>query len=160
MFAKLLVLFILAFALPAFAEEPACYQNEIDPATRKLYRDEAPYQADLEALLASEPTRPGMYTLYRAYNLSKAETPNANALKNDKRAHCYIGCRLANDISVEAAEYAAWYKEHRDLTDCQKASRFEPQDILATQVGIRLGEQNVPHADKAFCQRTCRQSVR
>lgn len=166
MFAKLALIFLsvllpaLAFGQTTQTPPKACFENEIDPQTRKIYRGEDPYNADLEKLLAAEPPRPGMYSMYRTYNLVKAETPKANQLKNDKRAHCYMGCRIANDISVEAAEYAAWYKEHKDLTDCVKRSRFELKDIVATQVGIRIGEKNSPHADVDFCQQTCRTQVR
>lgn len=163
MSAKALLFVTFALFAPALAQAEtaaACFANEVDPATRRAYANEDQYRADLEALLQAEPPRPGLYTLYRAYNLSQAETPNAQALKSDKRAHCYIGCRIANDFGAAAAEYAAWYKEHRDLTDCDRRSRFEPQDIVATQVGIRLGETHAPRADKSLCQQQCRQRVR
>lgn len=156
-------LFLSILARPSLAHaqgDAACFEQEIDPATNRRYHDESAYRADLEALISAEPVRPSYFTLYRAYQLTKAETANARAMKSDKRAHCYMGCRIANDFGTAAAEYAAWYKEHQDLTDCNPGSRFEPRDIEATRIGIRLGEAHAPAADLKFCQARCRQQIR
>lgn len=149
-----------ALAAPADSQEnKACYELEVDPSTRRRYQNEAQWNADREKLASLEPTRPGMYTLYVAYQLTKTESVNARAMKSDKRAHCYMGCRVANEVSVAAAEYAAWYKEDRDINDCNPKSQFELRDIVATQVGIEIAEDNFGFATKELCQKVCRQQV-
>lgn len=74
----------------------------------------------------------------KAYHLAKAETKKAGQLGGDKMAHCYMGCRIAQETDYETARFAAWYKEMKDLTDCNPNTAFEYADYAVTCLGAEL----------------------
>jgi len=139
----------------ASAADVACYQNEIDPSTRRIYASESEYESDLEELLhRRQPPDPGLFKLAFAYKVYK-EAAAEQQFRTDKVAHCYMGCLLASRVDEETATYAAWYKEVKDLTDCNRKTHFEWEDIKATERGIRLAR--TPHQNaRLFCRKQCR----
>lgn len=141
------------------ATAASCFQQEVDPSTRRRYQNESQWQADVTRLEEKEPSRPGLYELYKGYQVYKAESALTLKLRSDKRAHCYIGCRIANEVSVPVAEYAAWYKESEDLTDCNPKSLFEWNDIIATQTGIEMVRQQPGVGNTEFCRQSCLRDV-
>ena len=85
-------------------------------------------------------------------NLQK-ELSTAQTLKNDKKKHCYIGCRIAQDTSVEISIYVGWLKESDDIQDCNKKTFFEPLDFESTLDGAEFAEtSSSPMSCLEFCQ--------
>lgn len=139
-----LLLALLFFASPVFvsaAETNAC----------------AGYNADADARWESrKPGNPGPFRLAHAYLIYRDETDNLKRIRNDKVAHCYIGCRIAQDVDVPTVLYVAWLKEKRDLTDCRAKSHFDEADERATILGADLA----PSApDAASCLPVCRKAL-
>lgn len=137
---KLLFAFsILLFSGSAFAQQ-ACFENEKNVITKKMFTEEE-WNIALKEWDAQEPKDPGILKLFFAWNVYNKELPTANKFKGDKRKHCYMGCRIAQDVSYETAVYVAWYKEKEDLTDCKVNSNFEHRDYEITIEGADLAHQ-------------------
>jgi hypothetical protein len=83
----------------------------------------------------SQPELPDISDLYKAKKLIDAERKYSLKLGGDKRAHCYLGCRISHEVNFETARYAAWQKEYNDATDCDPKSLFEIADYEATLKG-------------------------
>jgi hypothetical protein len=117
-----------------------CWQNEKNTLTQKTFSQE-------EWTLANEswqqlmPQEIGYFKLYKAWRIYRSESKTLNKLKKDKLKHCYLGCRISQEISYEASAYLAWYKEYKDLNDCDKTTFFEVLDAEATLKGAEFGEQ-------------------
>lgn len=79
--------------------------------------------------------------LIKAYKIAQTEAARAESLGGDKMAHCYIGCRISQETNFETAHFAAWYKEMKDLTDCNPSSSFEYTDYAVTYFGAQLRAQ-------------------
>lgn len=146
----LLLLLVFGFGSSAYAKG-ACYSSEKNVSTKKMFTEN-----DWEEALADwdskEPADPGILKLFAAYQVYQKELPTANTFKGDKRKHCYIGCRIAQDVSHDTAVYTAWYKEKEDLTDCVKGSYFELRDYEITVQGADLGLKN---KDPKYCLEEC-----
>lgn len=134
-----LALLIGALATPsALRAEPiqpqhACYEAEGFTSSSK-WREKTKHW-DQE-----RPASPSLWESYQAYLVAKKERPFAQEhFQNDKQMHCYIGCRIAQDISLKAAKFAGWAKERRDLTDCDSGTHFEELDYWVTVRGAELG---------------------
>jgi hypothetical protein len=134
----------LAFLLLFIGAQSAFAQNEElqceDPANLEVVSD---WQS-------REPAHPGMLRLAGAWLVYRRESPIANSLKNDKQAHCYIGCRVSQDVGITTAVYLGWLKEQRDLTDCNPRTHFDPKDEIATLRGSELS------GGKANCAEVCK----
>ena len=147
---SLIALSILLFSGSAFAQQ-ACYETEKNVTTKKMFTEDE-WNAALEDWDAQEPKDPGILKLFYAWNVYNKELPTANTFKGDKRKHCYIGCRIAQDVSYETAVYVAWYKEKEDLTDCKKNSYFEHRDYEITIEGAELAKKS---KDAKYCLDEC-----
>ncbi|MGE0529279.1 MAG: hypothetical protein AB7G93_13920 [Bdellovibrionales bacterium] len=144
-------------ARPALAERlDTCYRSEVDPNTRRRYQNIAQWESDRNDLWANAPARPYPWSLLWGHRVAEQESPRARKLGSDKRQHCYVGCRIANDVGYDVAVYAAYYKEEQDLLDCDPKSYFEPKDIEATVIGADLAVINPGGADAKYCSRQCR----
>ena len=82
-------------------------------------------------------SRPGLSSICGYFAAQRAKR-DINASWGDKFKHCYIGCRIAKDCDDDAANFAGWYKEWKDLTDCKSNSRFDPADHTATKPTRRV----------------------
>lgn len=155
--ASLILCLILTSGVQAVAADPACYKNEIDQSTRKVYQSQQQYESDLAELYSHEPPHPGYPRLYRAYKVYKDAMATQKRFKSDKQAHCFIGCRIAGEVDAETAIYVAWYKEERDLKDCNIQTHFEWADIKATLKGVDIAVGR-PDADDypSLCRKRCR----
>lgn len=103
------------------------------------------------------PAHPGALRLARAYLTYRHEGATLAKIKYDKWAHCYAGCRIAQDVDVLTANYVAWLKEDRDLHDCDPGTHFDPEDEIATNIGASLASQaESPSACLALCKQTLR----
>ena len=71
---------------------------------------------------------------------------------NDKWKHCVVGSEIAVATDQRTAEYAAWLKEHQDLTDGRLNTSFDEHDYEATVDGARQSEQS-DSCDE--CQERC-----
>lgn len=60
-----------------------------------------------------------------------------DGIRNDKWKHCKLGAEIAAATDKRTAEYAAWMKEYRDLTDGNSGSGFDEIDFNATVDGAR-----------------------
>lgn len=138
----------------SWAQAKACYEIEIDFRTKKTFSSHADYQATVYDWLMREPAMPGPLSLWRAYGIYKREQQKALGLGNDKTAHCYLGCRIAQDVNYVTADYVGWYKEDQDIRDCKRGSQFDEYDYIATIKGAEIGEQQ---SDPMTCQRACKQ---
>lgn len=138
----------------ARAEADVCYQNEINPRTKKIYATQDEWALDLQEWSEKEPPHPGFFNLFKAYNAYKSASAVANSLKKDKQAHCYMGCVIRNVSNQETVTYTAWLKESRDLQDCSKSTHFEAADMAATIAGGLIGESA---ATPEECLELCRQ---
>ncbi len=106
-----------------------------------------------------QPEMPNIISLLKAKNLIDAEKKYALKLGNDKRAHCYLGCRIGESINFKTAGFVAWQKEYNDATDCNSDTYFEIADYNATVDGAKKGAAK-PESSKAqkFCTDYCTQS--
>lgn len=103
-----------------------------------------------------KPGHPGTLRLARAWLTYRNEGANLARIKYDKWAHCYGGCRIAQDVDAATVLYVAWLKEDRDLRDCNARTHFDPLDEDATNLGAQLAPQA---ADAAACLSLCKQAL-
>lgn len=140
LFVFVFMLLNLAGANQAEAAPQAALQCEIDPELSREWK-------------SLEPARPNMIALWLGWNTAKEERPKALSLGDDKAAHCYLGCRIAQDAGEKAALYAGWYKEWTDLTDCNSRTAFDPEDEIATKEGaLAAREFRRPEDCVQFCR--------
>jgi len=102
------------------------------------------------------PPLPNPIHAIEALRLVKKEQAFARRrFKNDKQMHCYVGCRIAQDTDFTTAQFAAWEKERRDLTDCNGDSHFEDMDYTVTVWGAHLGVASASAAERiSTCERS------
>lgn len=148
---RLFVASLITFCSLSFAVANDCYLSEKNAVTKKIFTEQD-YSLALEQWLSQEPESPGLLSLLFAYNVYKKESSTVSNIKGDKRKHCYIGCRITQSASYEAAIYAAWYKEYKDLTDCNKSTSFERRDYEYTLEGADIGTLNT---EPSHCHDTC-----
>lgn len=149
-------LFLILLDLPAAqaqVEVSACYKNEYNDRTKKVFTSSDEYNETLYNWYFNAPPQANPLALIKAYKLYKIEEANSVKLGNDKRAHCYIGCRIAQVVNFKTADYVGWIKEESDLRDCNLNTRFEEKDYLATRRGAEIGEQQ---SDPAICRTVCK----
>ena len=91
--------------------------------------------------MSAQPALPDFSFLISAKKIIDAERSYSLKLGNDKRAHCYLGCRIAGEVNFETAQFAAWQKEYNDATDCNTKSHFEIADYEATIKGAKRGSE-------------------
>lgn len=152
---------VLAFATSVSAQETECYQQEIDPQTKQIYQNRAQWEADRSSLWDDRaPVIYSPFRLQRGYSVARAESRNAQKMGYDKGKHCYVGCRVANDVDYEVAVYAGYYKEDKDLLDCKPSTHFDLTDLAATIAGADFALSNPGRADADFCKQQCRQAFR
>jgi hypothetical protein len=137
-----------------------CFLSEIDPSTKKVYQNKAQWDADLKGIWDSAPISRNPFLLFRGYEVSIVESRNAKGIGSDKRKHCYVGCRIAEEVGYDIAIYAGIYKEDLDLTDCKISTRFDRSDLLATLVGAGIAKESPGRADAAFCRSQCRTAIK
>ena len=126
-------LFFGPTALAAAPTAPDCWRQE-GFASREAHSRQVSQWAS-EAV-----PFPGPLDAYAAYRIGKDERDFAlDRLKNDKKAHCYMGCRIAQDVNFQTAQWAGWKKEDKDLRDCNPATHFEVMDYQVTVIGAHLG---------------------
>lgn len=147
-----LFMLMLSLSTQAFAEGE-CYTQEINPHTNKAYTSLEQYNSHKQEWTSIAPESPGLFALARAYGSYSREKAIATKLRNDKRAHCYIGCRLSQEMDYRTAEYVGWLKEDRDIKDCSKATHFDSADYKATRAGATFGESQ---PDAAGCVAVCK----
>ena len=148
-----LILILSLFSWTAHAQS-SCYLGETDPRTGKVFASDNDYQDELARWQSKAPSMPGPISLLRAYRVYSAEKDRAAAMKSDKLAHCYMGCRISQTTDYATADYVGWLKEDRDIKDCRKTSHYDEHDYIATLRGAQLGEtQNTAQE----CLRACEQ---
>lgn len=135
-----ILIFILALAQPAFAKE--C----LDISEKQM--------TDWKKV---RPDMTGFSDLLNAKKIIDSERSYSLKLGNDKRAHCYLGCRISAEVDFESARFAAWQKEYSDATDCNPKTHFEIADFDATIKGARRGSQK-PIQTKKLCADYCKKS--
>ncbi|MCC6138541.1 MAG: hypothetical protein IT287_07900, partial [Bdellovibrionaceae bacterium] len=113
---------------------------------------EEAWNATLEDWNSLEPLDPGFLQLFYAWDLYNKEEAIVAKIKGDKRKHCYMGCRIAQQVSLDTAIYVAWYKEKKDLTDCKANTYFEVRDHEVTLQGAELGQVS---AEPQYCMDEC-----
>jgi hypothetical protein len=154
-------LIALFFPILSFADTSKgdCYRNEIDPHTRRFYENRAQWEADRAELWRLAPSAPSFYRRWQGYKVAMAESVSSRGIGSDKRKHCYVGCRIAAQVGADVAEYAAYYKEDKDILDCNPQTHFDLTDITATMAGASLAI--IPErSDPGFCRAECRKLIR
>lgn len=148
---------ILLFSLSSLVQaQESCALEEIDSTTKKHFTEQQ-WDQQLEQWMSEEPASPGLLRLGLAFAVYTNEKPKTKKLRGDKRKHCYMGCRISQELGYETAEYVAWLKEHEDLTDCNGSTYFEIRDFEVTVYGAELGQTS---KDPAFCIQECNQIKR
>lgn len=113
----------------------------------------------IEDWLKKNPGNVGVFDLYRGLSVANAESRFVSAKTGDDKArHCYVGCRIATDVNLATAFYAGWFKEQRDLTDCDPGTHFDPLDEEATRRGawVGAGLEDLPLQDRQqACLEAC-----
>jgi len=137
-FRSLLVFLILQ--TQASIADHSCASSEINVSTWARFTP-VDYQDALEYWRGEEPESPGLLQLFWGYRLYNQEKPNVEKIRNDKDRHCYLGCRLAEEVSYDLAVYVAWYKEDRDLRDCNPGTKFEQADFDYTIEGANAAAE-------------------
>lgn len=151
---KILLSIILSLATTSALAADDCYLHETNPVTKKVFASQAEYNSAVLEWKYREPQSPGLVALARAYAVYSKERAVAEKMTRDKRAHCYMGCRISQDLDYRTAEYVAWYKEEKDIKDCKKGTHFEHADFDATVEGAQMGQSQV---DAAGCMQACTQ---
>lgn len=124
----------------------SCWQSEGFPS-------ELPYRIQISEWKRDAVPFPGPFDALTAYRVYKNEAAFAlEHYKNDKKVHCYMGCRIAQDANFETAQWAGWEKERRDLEDCNPSTHFEVLDYTVTVTGAHLGLKSNRRDD---CTRAC-----
>lgn len=96
----------------------------------------------LQDWMTKNPGDVGLFSLYRGHGVGNQESRYVSQKsRNDKFKHCFVGCRIAFEVNLATALYAGWYKEQRDLTDCDPSTNFDPRDEEATRRGALAGDQ-------------------
>jgi len=145
-FTLLAFIFLLTNTLQVQASVQTCFQKE-------GFLSQTAHSTALKQWIKRRPPDPSFYKLERAYAFSYYESGLVNRLfKYDKAKHCLVGCRIAQDIDFETAEYAAWYKEYTDLIDCNSKSKFETLDYVFTLWGAYRGTES---QDFLYCVEKC-----
>jgi hypothetical protein len=141
--ALLFISFIAIFGTHSFlsaAEIPKCFQQEYNFRSKQRFANRGEYEAEKNWWKNKAPEVPNLIVLILAYNVYESEKKTAVSLKSDKKAHCYIGCRICQETSYLVADYTGWLKEDRDLRDCKYSTHYDEADYLATLQGARIGE--------------------
>jgi hypothetical protein len=129
-----------------------CWRSELNPYTNAKFADENTYAYLLQSWLEDEPELPWITQLYTGWRTAKAASQESKRFKSDKRMHCYVGCRIAQETNSDVAQYAGWTKEYKDLTDCDINTRFEYDDQDATVLGGAIGDGT---QGKNICLNSC-----
>lgn len=156
-------LIALFFPICAFAGEgdPDCFAKEIDYHTGRRYQNRQQWDADRELLAKSSPKMPAnVVRVFRGYRVGKIESVNSKGIGSDKRQHCYVGCRIADEEGFEVAEFAAYYKENKDIEDCNPKTHYDQTDIAATLLGAKVALKAPVRADAAYCRTECRKLIK
>ena len=99
---------------------------------------------------------PAPWNIVAAYQIYKTEQADVRkSFRNDKQMHCYMGCRIAQDVNFVTAQWAAWKKEERDLNDCNSETHFETLDYQVTVIGAHYA---VTAKTKEDCRDPCIQN--
>ena len=128
--------------------------SELPSVAASIYlREEyqgAPFKsADEWATIVKEwddrrPQSPGLTAALRGalVGLQSSERLNRDAkTSNDKWKHCVVGFEIALAVGLPVAVYAAWSKEHQDLTDGRPDTSFDEEDYEATVDGARQADR-------------------
>lgn len=137
------VLFLSLISISSLANESICWKSEINPTSQKVYTSSSSYQNHLNQWKLNKPKVPNLFYMGLAYMTYEKEKKTSLSLGSDKQAHCYMGCRIAQETNYSTALYVGWYKEHKDLLDCQKPTHFEPLDFEATKLGAQAATNNI-----------------
>jgi hypothetical protein len=65
--------------------------------------------------------------------------------------HCFVGCILAQKVSLAVAKYASWRKEYNDLTDGNPSTHYDPADRDATDWGADNAKESSGKAANCYC---------
>jgi hypothetical protein len=153
---ELMKFLFLLFSLLSFvanAQDDLCFNKEINPSTKKPYANVKVWQADLDAWNKSAPGNPYTSDLLKAYDIYKREYKKTLSFKKDKVQHCYMGCKIAQEVNLKTTTYVGWYKEQEDLTDCKLTTHFEQLDFTATVDGGLLGASSKTVNCEIECKR-------
>lgn len=134
----------------ASTEDSLCWQKEENPANKTPYTSYWEWESDVSQWQKKQKPQLNVVKLLKAFKIFKAERDKANSFGNDKKAHCYVGCRISQGTDFKTARFVAWFKEIQDLTDCKMESHFEIADYDATLVGAEAGNEKA-----ADCEVIC-----
>ncbi len=146
-----LFLFVVTCLLSGQASAHGCWESERNPYNWLIYT-ESEWTSHSQAWSRIQPEEPTLWSLFWAHQTYKQEYQKASTLKNDKRKHCYIGCRIAQATSLEVSIYVGWLKESEDLADCNRKTYFELLDYQSTIEGAQHGAAN---SDPTECFNYC-----
>ena len=147
-----MMFFVFHFLVLMASASDMCWEQERNPYSKATYT-EAEWQEHTQAWDERQPEEPSLLSLFWAHQTYKQELETANTLKNDKRKHCYIGCRIAQDTSLEVSTYVGWLKESEDLSDCNRKTLFETLDYQSTIEGAEQGSLvSEPQECYDFCE--------
>lgn len=144
-------------ATPILEPKPA-FDPQIVYA-RELYRGK-PFESPedwlekLETWTDLRPPHPGALAGFKGFSAAMRVGRKLDAdkdLLNDKWKHCVLGVEIGLETGIGTAEFAAWLKEYRDLTDGLASTVFDELDFDATLDGAR-------QAAKASCS-DCSESL-
>lgn len=130
-----------------------CFTQEENPVTTKIYTSAEEYNSAVQEWKFREPRNPGIISLARAYAVYSSEKDAAAKISHDKLAHCYMGCRISQEVNFRTAEYVGWLKEDKDIKDCNKNTHFDESDFDATVDGAQRGQSAV---DAEACMTSCK----
>ena len=90
---------------------PQCWKAE-------GFSSEASFEKQRQDWRAEAVPAPAPWHMLTAYNVFKHERAFAlSRFKSDKQVHCYMGCRIAQDANFQAAQWAGWKKEDKDINE-------------------------------------------
>lgn len=135
------LLFILFFSISvSHSKSQVCYLSEPYPYSSRNFETQKEYDFYVNYWKEFEPQQPNPLLLLRGWLIAKEASQFARQnFADDKKMHCYVGCKVSQNASFQTAVYAGWLKEYQDLTDCKSNSGFSPDDYEATIVGGRAG---------------------
>jgi len=149
-FIKIALLLLIAQIGFASPEDDLCWTKEENPATKQPYSSFNEWDNDVYEWKRKYHAQFNLVSLVKAFSAYSKEKVKANSFGNDKIAHCYVGCRIAQRTDFRTSRFAAWYKEIKDITDCRMDTHFEAKDYEATLLGAEAGRNK-----KTNCEHAC-----
>lgn len=107
--------------------------------------DEGVTRAEVDRFFFHQPHIPSYKHLEKIRDNAERYSQMASRFSDDDKVkHCFMGHLLTQETNRPSAVFMAFYKEAQDVGDCNRRTRFEVADQVATVVGAGYAKRGVP----------------